>query len=707
MADSHPSASLNAKERQALFLEMAAQADDVTAQQVYEEATRRGDSVTVEAYHNLGRRLVHRGLLVNKGTKGKHTTFALGAAIDSQWLDEEHLASIIDPEYPLVALTVLREARRQLSAISETVWEEIRTRLRAENAQNLFFEQICSYANDLQDAFREYMLVSDSDSAARNRMRGQIDSSILLLKQLTKYGLGLSDEAIRVPFSIDAGIGELKQRPNEPLYNEEHLRDELSRRVSNEMFVVDINDNEPDPALLIAAVDGSTRGGLLTLDGEEGDFALGHAPSVSINTAVAQINRRVKVAGREYPAFLRLPEKPEDMQQHDNRYTVMAKIFFPELSDSQYAHSIWNAMNLLECRAAIKVMKRWDTSRNSVEVRPADVVLMDGPVVPNARDSNHYAQPDTYGRIVRDLIEANSEILSKSHADNQVVAGVVKNAQLRVIGPIINRFIAKTTALDKKTQIEAWPLQAMNTLPDQTILTRILTAGRRKGDTWCRTCYVARPFHAATDFSERYSRTPEGRPAGILRKRVDQARARKLTDDASDQDRFWADFQFERDPFLKLLENAWYAGFFLGAVPRLDQKQALPRIEVLVSYSTEESGPFNEGVLKNCNTLIESLKLTGFEVSADHAMFGAKGWIDVVPRLLVDVHQTVKIWAAELQSRVQEYIGYHVSRYIKGGGHRGVRIRPWRRAELEAWAVQMRDERRRQAGAGSRDGQIE
>jgi hypothetical protein len=187
----------------------------------------------------------------------------------------------------------------------------------------------------------------------------------------------------------------------------------------------------------------------------------------------------------------------------------------------------------------------------------------------------------------------------------------------------------------------------------------------------------------------------------------DQARARKLTDDASAQDLFWADFQFERDPFLKLLENAWYAGFFLGAVPRLDQKQALPRIEVLVSSSTEESGPFNEGVLKKCNTLIESLKLSGFEVSADHAMFGAKGWIDVVPRLLVEVHQTVKIWAAELQSRVQEYIGYHLSRYIKGGGHRGVRIRPWRRAELEAWAVQMRDERRRQAGADPHGGQIE
>jgi hypothetical protein len=151
-------------------------------------------------------------------------------------------------------------------------------------------------------------------------------------------------------------------------------------------------------------------------------------------------------------------------------------------------------------------------------------------------------------------------------------------------------------------------------------------------------------------------------------------------------------------PFLKLLENAWYAYFFLGAVPRLDQKQALPRFEVLVAASTLETGGFRKETLTNCATLLDALKLTGFEVSAEHAMFDAKGWIDVVPRLLVDVHHTVKIWAAELQSRVNEYIGYHLSRYIKGGGHRGIRIRPWRRTELQAWITQMTEERRREAG---------
>jgi hypothetical protein len=286
-------------------------------------------------------------------------------------------------------------------------------------------------------------------------------------------------------------------------------------------------------------------------------------------------------------------------------------------------------------------------------------------VTPNDRDSNHYAQPDTYGRIVRDLIEASCDIMQKSRDDNQVVAGVVKNAQLRVLGPVINRFIARTIAHDSNTQIQAWPLGAMNALPDQTLLTRILTAGRKKDDFWYRTCYVLRPFHATTDFSDRYSRETGRLPSEILRKRAAEAQQRKAMGAGSPEDSFWADFQGDRDPFLKLLENSWYAYFFLGAVPRLDQKQALPRFEVLVAASTAEAGPFRNETIVNCNKLIGALKLTGFEVSAEHAMFDAKGWIDVVPRLLVDVHHTVKIWAAELQSRVQEYIGYHMSRRLR------------------------------------------
>jgi hypothetical protein len=692
----------NSKTRQALFIELASRQDGVTAQQVFEEAVKRGDTVTVEAFHNLGRRLAHRGLLAHGESTGRQTVFKSGVPVDGHWLDEEELASIVDPEYPLIAVTVMKEVTRGLNVIPDSVWDEIRTRLRTANARNLFVDGIKGYADDLNDALRQYRTDEESMSASeRMRLRGEIEGSIVLLRGITKHGLGLSKEAIRIPPSFETGLFGLRDGSNDPFYNEELLKEEIDKRVADEPFVVEIAASAPDNQILIAAVDGASRGGLLALEGEDGDYTLGEAPAVSINTSIAQTNRQIRVGTREYPAFLRLPEKPEDMQQRDNKYTIMAKLFFPDLTDSQYAHSVWNAMNLLQSKAALKVMKRWDTSRDALEVRPADVVLLPRPVVPQDRDSNHYAQGGSYGRIVRDLIEANYDIMQKSRDDAQVVAGVVKNSPLRVLGPILNSFIVKEIAKSGRgSQIETWPLSAMNSLPDRAILTRLLSAGRKKGEPWIRTCIVARPFHATTDFAENYSRDPEFRPSAVMLKRAELMRKNESEGAILGEFDFWKDFRGEHDPFVRMLENAWYASFHLGAVPGLDQKQTLPRMEVLAVASTVDDGSaFHPVISKNCGRFLDALNSTGFSVSADHAMFGASGWIDVLPRLLVEVHYTVKVWASELQSRVREYIAFHVGRYLQGRNARGVRVRPWKPAELKAWASRMAEERRHQAGS--------
>jgi hypothetical protein len=682
-------------QRQQLFLELAARPEGVTAQQVYEEAKQRGDTVTIEAYYNLGRRLSHRGLLVSE-KEDRSTIFKVGAHVDTQWLDEEQLAAIVDPEYPLLALTVIKEARRQVTDVPESAWIEARERLKREDARTLFLRAICAYADDLYHGFEHYAHLEQAGDKSLPSLRNEIETSLLLLKQIGKFGLGLSSEALALPASFSTGLA-LYKRGALRICDPEVLSEELAKRVSPEPLIVEVAEAPPNPNLLLAAVDGSTRGGLLTLEGEDGDFTVGHAPSVSINTAVAQTNRRVRQRdGREHAAFLRLPEKPEDMQQRDNRYTIMARLFYPDLSESQYAHSIWNAMNLLEVRAALRVMDRWDTARNGAEVRPADIVLMDGPVSPQDRESSHYVNASTYGRIVRDLIGVSWSILQKSRDNNQVVAGVVKNAQLRVLGPVINRYLVEVVQKETNTQIQAWPLNAMNTLPDQALVTRLLTAGRSKNDRWCRTCLVLRPFHAVTDFADRYTRSEP--PAVILLNKAEEAKARRAAgiDDADDA--FWCDdFRGQHDPYIQLIENGWYANFFLGAVPRLDQKEALPRIEFLVAGKTVEDGRFENDGLARCQTLVDALRANQFDVSSDHSMFDAKGWIDVLPKLLIEAHYTVKMWATELQSRVHEYVGYHLARYLKGS-RRAIRVRPWKREEIDAWLTQMTDERRRQGG---------
>ena len=641
-------AAIDSKWRQALFLDLAAQPDGVTAQDVHEEAGRRGDTATVEAYLNLGRRLTIRGRLRSAKGGGGRTRYHIGERDDEQWLDEDRLADLLDPEYPLIALSLVKEASRQLAGIPEAAWAEIRERLKGENAQALFFDAVKGYAVDLCDALQEYILDETSGSRRLPEQRARIEAQIVALKQLTKFGLGLSQDAVRVPPGLEAALGWARGNPNAGLVDEEVLRDELSRRVSPEQFLVEIDQRaqSSEKPLIVAAVDGSTRGGLLALDGEDGDLAVGLAPSVSINTAAAQLNRNIRTpSGRTHPAFLRLPEKPEDVQRRENRYSIMARLLFPDLSEAQYAHSIWNAMNLLECRAAHRAMQRWDSPDHQIEMPPADVILMDGTIAPNDRDSNHYGQSDSYGRIVRDLIGANADILRRSRDDRQVVAGAVKNQQLRVLAPVINFFVAQVVAGGEDSQIRSWPLQAMSALPDQHLLTRILTAGRLPHEPWVRTCFVLRPFHAVTDFADRYYRTR--RPADELVERANNAQARLAKGESTVQDEFWASaFDPIRDPFLKLLEGAWYGMFFLGALPRLDGRHALPRVEMLVPHSTREEGEPWPAVEPYAQMLISALRQVGFEVAADHDMFDGKGRLDIMPKLLIDAHNTVKQWAA-------------------------------------------------------------
>jgi uncharacterized protein YfaP (DUF2135 family) len=96
---------------------------------------------------------------------------------------------------------------------------------------------------------------------------------------------------------------------------------------------------------------------------------------------------------------------------------------------------------------------------------------------PQDRDFHHYADPWAYGKIVRDMISTSWEVARKCRDDRQVVAGVVKTAQLEVFAPVINWFAAQLAA-KRESQIVAWPLQTMNMVDDQAPATGGSLSGR-------------------------------------------------------------------------------------------------------------------------------------------------------------------------------------------------------------------------------------
>ncbi len=398
-------------------------------------------------------------------------------------------------------------------------------------------EALIGYCESLADEVERYAIVFEAtpNAAELPSLYQQIENGLSMLKGVVNFGLGLSTSAVRVPRNVATALEEFKANGSiVSWFSRAELEDEISRRVEEGSVVKVLGEIESDPKLFIAAVDGSTRSGVTSPDGKLGDFSIGSYPVVSINTAVCQVNKSVRIGDKMSPAFFRLPEKPEDMQQSDNRHTIMAKAFFPDITDGEYIHSVWNAMDVLESKASLRALQRWYTNKTNTEIRPADILLRDGTVVPQERDFTHYIQQDSYGKITRDLIEASWGIVKKCKDDDQTVAGVVKTANLRVLGPVINWFVSKIPGIDKKSQIKAWPIANLNLLTDQVLLSRMLSASRKRGDAWTRSCVILRPFSSVTKYAQRYSKLTGKTPAELILKRASEPiAAGKATSDGT------------------------------------------------------------------------------------------------------------------------------------------------------------------------------
>jgi len=86
-------------------------------------------------------------------------------------------------------------------------------------------------------------------------------------------------------------------------------------------------------------------------------------------------------------------------------------------------------------------------------------------------------------------------------------------------------------------------------------------------------------------------------------------------------------------------------------------------------------------------------------VDAEHEMFRSSPRLDILPQAIIRVHETVKLWAAELLSRVQEYLTVYLADYIKSKRAKRIRVRPFTKTELEMLYEQLRRERELRAGA--------
>lgn len=150
---------------------------------------------------------------------------------------------------------------------------------------------------------------------------------------------------------------------------------------------------------------------------------------------------------------------------------------------------------------------------------------------------------------------------------------------------------------------------------------------------------------------------------------------------------------------MQMLKNIWYAGFYLAAVPRLDFERYLPRLEFLVPEPVFAHNADPPATAEpHLDRLLTALRLTGFDVSSEHSMYRDRSTLEVIPSLVARAHDTVKIWARELLSRVDEYVSAILRRVISAKRARGVRVRPFTKEEFRLLHEALKQERLRLAG---------
>src|SRR6266403_1129416 len=248
------------KQREELFVRLSKRKAGATAQDVFDEGRKLGDNVTIEAYHNLGRRLVHRGVLVADKSE-RQTKYNLSDRGEDQWLDEDQIAAISNTAYPLIALAVVQEPVRQLTSVPESAWVEVRERLRSVNARQLFVDAIFGYCQNLRDEVENYTLeqVASPQSPDLPRLRQKIENELTMLKGVVKFGLGLSIAAVRLPFNFEGALVEWNKNGQDTQFcNKAELTAEINQRVEDAVVIADVENVAEDPGLFIAAVDGSS-----------------------------------------------------------------------------------------------------------------------------------------------------------------------------------------------------------------------------------------------------------------------------------------------------------------------------------------------------------------------------------------------------------------------------------------------------------------
>lgn len=651
-----------------------------------------GDNITIQAYHRIVNKMVARGkLILSEGADTESHRFVV-----ADHLTSENALSLTDIEEGLWSLSPPDALARYMDALDyfegrqKDILHKTAQALLEEDPVDLVLEMLQDKLDRLFESLADYDDSETRDIMVEQELARRHEELVKIVHSY--YGISATSLDLGDTDKVKSGQHTIK-----PDWTK--IREAIQKRVFGDkaLYYVDINrpkGSSTPQTFSVGGSDGSTHAGFVHLvPGAQFIDDTGQL-ILTFNNSLAKICLPDAIA-KEYDfPYHGVPMTRAALEDPSNRGMIIARPWYPNLTDSEYEHMKKSALDVVQFRVDERIIQGTaralgtDRTRGSGKLLPRPQVhFRDGTVVPQEREFQHYNRRDEYGEMVREGIALSHSILNAvKESDRLIFAGAVKSTQLKTFSSLLNWYIARGSQKRCGKPIDPeWDISRACHINDNHAMTRLLTALPVKSDGKCLCSFaVLRPFPQLV--------------ATLSRRRIADSdwvdHFQDITNDGIlDQQKYGGESHYlstvyiPDDPYVRMCCEADYVMFYIGHTGG-DPSPVLPRYEFLDSMRRRSLPDIRNRVSQRIKLIVESVIATGLSLDAEHNFMTKKTVIRIIPAILYDAHEKCKVWGHKLESELKSAITARLAerRRIRGAMPTGFDLIP---VEIKQYLQQM------------------
>jgi len=633
--------------------------DGDTVKEIWEALQKSiGDAITIQAYHRIINMMVARGKLLEIGGQDDDSRRFTVAA----YLTPENALSLSDIEEGLWTLDAPEAVANYIDALDYFegrqggVLKKAAEALLDENPVELVVAMLQDKLARLAEDLSNYHDPQTRDGGIEKQISMRHDELVTLVHS----SYGLSEDV------VDLGdVEDVKAKKHIIQPDWERIRAALQTRLYGNRVLYWV---EPDKDFgtqivdrIIGGSDGSTHAGWVhVVPGAEFVEDAGQMV-LTFNNAIARLQLPIPMSeGFEFP-YHGVPMTRAALEDPSNRGMILARPFYPNLTDSEYEHMKKSALDVVQFRVDEKVISGTARAFGSSRIKGAGnllpkphVHLRDGTVVPQERELNHYGRRDAYGEMVREGIALSYSILrAVKDSRHLVFGGAVKSTQLKAYSTLLNWYISRGSARKFKEPIDPqWDVSRAGRINDNHAMTRLLIALGSSNRRCLCSFAILRPFPQVV--TELYRKKEANRDWVKYFEENTAKRAEDRTKWGGPLP-YLANVEIADDPYVRMCSEADYVMFYVGHTAA-EPTPVIPRYEFLDSLRNKSPEDARSRVAEKMKLMIQSIMATGFSIDTEHNFLSKKRVSRIIPSVLYDAHEKCKVLGHKLEAELKSAI---------------------------------------------------